>query len=587
MIDILKRTSKKERGIAAISMVFIIVQVWLELKIPDYMSEITTLLQTEGTTTQEIIHPGIWMIGLSLLSFLASIVVGFFAAKIAASLSTRLRDQIYSKIMHFSQSEIQQFSIPSLITRTTNDLTQIQLVVAMGLQVVIKGPITAVWAITKIANKNWQWTLTTAIAVLFLLIMLSTLLLLVQPKFTKVQNLTDKLNSITRENLSGIRVIRAYNAENIQSQKFEQANENLTTVNLFTNRMLAIMNPGMTIISSGLTLAVYWIGAYLIDAAQLDAKLGLFSDMVVFTSYAMQVVLGFMLMTIIFLILPRALVSAKRITEVLETNLSLVWPEQSVLTEKRGEIEFDHVSFGYDKNAVPVIQDISFKAKQGQTIAFIGSTGSGKSTLINLIPRFYDATSGEVKIDGQNVQAYAQDELNNRIGFIPQKPVLFSGTIRSNLDFGTSEGSPLSDDDLKQALTIAQAWDFVEAKSQKLDDPVAQGGSNFSGGQKQRLAIARVIARKPEILIFDDSFSALDYRTDKTLRDALDTHLRQTTKLIVAQRISTIMHADQIIVLDEGQMVGIGTHETLLATNDIYQEIAYSQLSKEELAHGK
>lgn len=588
MIQLIKRTNAKERLLVLASVLFIVGQVWMDLKVPDYMSQITTLLQTPNTAISEILKPGGWMILLSLMSFVFSSIVGLFAAKLAASLTCRLRQEMFGQVMDYSTYEIQQFSIPSLTTRTTNDLTQIQQVVAMGLQVMIKGPITAVWAVLKIAGKNWQWTTTTGVAVLILLIMLSVVLTLVQPRFAKVQQLTDKVNSITRENLTGLRVVRAYNAEDYQEEKFEKANQDLTATNLFAGRVMALLSPGMSLISGGLTLAVYWIGAYMIQQAQGGLKLSLFSDMIVFSSYAMQVVMSFVLMSMIFMILPRATVSARRINEVLTKESSVEFPTEGekIQPEIKGTVEFDHVSFSYPDASEPVIHDISFKADQGDTVAFIGSTGSGKSTILNLIPRFYETTEGNISIDGQPINTYSHVNLNNIVGYIPQKPVLFSGTIHSNLDFGTSSNQPLNEEKMQEALSIAQASEFVNEKEGKLKSPVAQNGSNFSGGQKQRLAISRVIARQPEILLFDDSFSALDYKTDKKLRQVLKEKLADTTKLIVAQRISTIMDADQILVLDEGRIVGQGTHDELLATNSVYQEIAYSQLSKEELVNG-
>lgn len=588
MIQLIKRTNTKERLLVLASVLFIVGQVWMDLKVPDYMSQITTLLQRPGTAINELLKPGSWMILLSLMSFVFSSIVGLFAAKLAASLTCRLRQEMFGQVMDYSTYEIQQFSIPSLTTRTTNDLTQIQQVVAMGLQVMIKGPITAVWAVLKIAGKNWQWTTTTGVAVLILLIMLSVVLTLVQPRFAKVQQLTDKVNSITRENLTGLRVVRAYNAEDYQEEKFEKANQDLTATNLFAGRVMALLSPGMSLISGGLTLAVYWIGAYMIQQAQGGLKLSLFSDMIVFSSYAMQVVMSFVLMSMIFMILPRATVSARRINEVLTKKSSVEFPTEGEKTQSeiKGTVEFDHVSFSYPDASEPVIHDISFKADQGDTVAFIGSTGSGKSTILNLIPRFYETTEGNISIDGQPINTYSHVNLNDIVGYIPQKPILFSGTIQSNLDFGTSSNQPLNEEKMQEALSIAQASEFVNEKEGKLKSPVAQNGSNFSGGQKQRLAIARVIARQPEILLFDDSFSALDYKTDKKLRQVLKEKLADTTKLIVAQRISTIMDADQILVLDEGRIVGQGTHDELLATNSVYQEIAYSQLSKEELVNG-
>ncbi len=586
MFRIFKRSSTGERLLFVLSIIFILVQVNLELKIPSYMAEITTLLQTPGTVTADILKPGFTMIGLSLLSFASAILVGFFAARIAAGLITRLRRELFNRVTNYSTNEIQHFSVPSLVTRTTNDLTQIQMLIAMGLQVIIKGPITAIWAITKISNKSWEWTATTAVAVIFLLFTISILMIFVRPKFAMIQKLTDNLNSVTRESLTGLRVIRAYNAKGYQEEKFEKANEELTAVNLFTGRMMSILNPVMTLVSSGLTLAVYVIGAFLIQNALGADKINLFSDMVVFTAYAMQVVMGFMMMTMIFFILPRAVVSSNRINEVLDLFSSVTFTKEK-MTElpKKGTIEFKNVTFAYPNAAESVLNDITFTANTGETVAFIGSTGSGKSTILKLIPRLFDTTEGEIVINGQNVKNFDHETLNNIIGYIPQKPVLFAGDIRSNMELGTSAATPLDDAAIFEALEIAQAKVFVENEEGQLGAPVAQAGSNFSGGQKQRLAISRVIARQPEILLFDDSFSALDYQTDKKLRGILKERLPQTTKLIVAQRISTIMDANLIIVLDEGRIVGKGTHQELLKDNEVYQEIAYSQLSKEELVN--
>ncbi len=586
MFRIFKRSSTGERLLFVLSIIFILVQVNLELKIPSYMAEITTLLQTPGTVTADILKPGFTMIGLSLLSFASAILVGFFAARIAAGLITRLRRELFNRVTNYSTNEIQHFSVPSLVTRTTNDLTQIQMLIAMGLQVIIKGPITAIWAITKISNKSWEWTATTAVAVIFLLFTISILMIFVRPKFAMIQKLTDNLNSVTRESLTGLRVIRAYNAKGYQEEKFEKANEELTAVNLFTGRMMSILNPVMTLVSSGLTLAVYVIGAFLIQNALGADKINLFSDMVVFTAYAMQVVMGFMMMTMIFFILPRAVVSSNRINEVLDLFSSVTFTKEK-MTElpKKGTVEFKNVMFAYPNAAKSVLNDITFTANTGETVAFIGSTGSGKSTILKLIPRLFDTTEGEIVINGQNVKNFDHETLNNIIGYIPQKPVLFAGDIRSNMELGTSAATPLDDAAIFEALEIAQAKDFVENEEGQLAAPVAQAGSNFSGGQKQRLAISRVIARQPEILLFDDSFSALDYQTDKKLRGILKERLPQTTKLIVAQRISTIMDANLIIVLDEGRIVGKGTHQELLKDNEVYQEIAYSQLSKEELVN--
>lgn len=604
MLKIFKRLTAKEIIMMIIAVLFVCLNVFLDLKIPDYMSDITSLLSTQGTKAKDIFAwnldaPGMRMVLLSLGSFAASVVVGFLAARIAASFSTRLRDDIFYSVLDFSDAEIKKFSIPSLLTRTTNDITQIQLVFTMGLQVITKGPIMAIWAITKIADKNHEWLMVLVVAVAVMILMLIFLLMMVMPKQRMIQKLTDKLNSITRESLTGIRVVRAYNAESYQDGKFAKANDNVTNFNLFINRSMALMSPVMTSISSGMTLAIYWIGAFLIEdiaipkdptkiAGAMQDKVNIFSDMVVYSSYAMQVVIGFMMMIIVFFILPRAVVAAGRINEVLDTKPSVTYPEESkAQPAEKGSVEFDDVSFRYSEHSEAVLEHVSFKAKAGDTVAFIGSTGSGKSTLVNLIPRFYDASEGTIKVDGVDVRDYDHDTLHKIVGYIPQKAVLFSGDIASNMDMGDSNSSPLDDDKMWEALDLAQGKDFVESKEGQLKAKVSQGGQNFSGGQKQRLAIARALARKPEIIIFDDSFSALDYKTDRILRSQLKERTADMTKLIVAQRISTIIDADQILVLDEGKVVGQGTHEELLANNEVYREIAYSQLSKEELENGK
>ena len=590
MLKILAKANKKEKLLALLSVLLIMLQVYLELEIPDYMSEITALLQMPDTVTADIWEPGLIMVGLSLASFASAILVGFFAARIAASLTARIRGEVFDKVMNYSANEINQFSVPSLVTRSTNDLTQIQMLIALGLQVVLRGPIMSIWAIAKISGQNWQWSMTTAVAVGVLLIMISFIMYFAVPRFSKIQTMTDNLNAVTRENLTGLRVIRAYNAEKYQNKKFAKANDDLTNTQLFVNRVMGIMQPGMTLVSSGLTLVVYWSGAYLIaDAAQGTEQINLFSDMVVFSSYAMQVIIGFLLMVMIFMILPRAIVSAKRINEVLDLAPSIAFKADSVETSEQGSVEFKNVTFKYGDDAKPALKDIDFKVNKGETLAIIGSTGSGKSTLIQMIPRLYDVSEGQVLVDGQNVKDFDHESLNNIVGYMPQKPVLFSGTIRSNMNLGESnehlENETLTDEEIWSALDTAQARDFVEGEPDQLDTHVAQGGNNFSGGQKQRLGIARVLARKPEILIFDDSFSALDYQTDKTLRAVLAERMADTTKIIVAQRISTIMDAYEILVLDRGEIVGRGKHQELLAENKVYQEIAYSQLSEEELAN--
>lgn len=589
MFKLFKRLTGKEVGTIVLSVLFTCLTVYLELEVPTYISEITKLLQTQGTTVSDLWSPGLTMIGLSLMAFASSVIVGFFSARVAASFTKRLRGDIFNQVLDYSQTEVKQFSIPSLLTRTTNDITQVQLLITMGLQVVTRGPIMAIWAMTKIVGKSEYWLGAVAIAVLVNVVMILILGTLALPKQSVIQKLTDKLNSVTRESLSGIRVVRAYNAESYQDDKFSVANNEVTRLNLFVNRLMALMNPVMITISSGLSLSIYWIGAYLIQDAQLADRLPIFSDMVVFMSYAMQVVMGFLLMGALFIVLPRTLVSAGRINEVLDLSSSIESPIVTKEADKdsKGQVVFHNVSFRYSKNSKAVIEHISFSAKAGETVAFIGSTGSGKSTLVNLIPRFYDVTEGEILVDGVDVRDYKLETLRSKVGYIPQKAVLFSGDIEGNLEFGNSFESPLNDEAMWKALELAQAKPFVEEKENGLKSTVAQGGNNFSGGQRQRLAIARALARKPEILIFDDSFSALDYKTDRILRNELAEKTKDMTKLIVAQRISTIMDADQILVLDKGQIVGQGTHQELLANNAVYQEIAYSQLSKEELENEK
>ena len=588
MFKLFKRLTSKEIGLILMTVVFICLTVYLELEVPTYMSEITTLLQTPGTTTGDLWVPGLKMLGLSFASLFSLVIAGFVSSRMASSYTTRLREDIFNRVLDYSDSEIKKFSIPSLLTRTTNDITQIQVFIAMGLQVVIRGSIMAIWAMTKVVGKSDAWLIAVLVAVAAIILMTIVLVTLAFPKQSIVQTLTDKLNSVTRESLTGIRVVRAYNAEDYQDAKFGAANDEVTSLNIFINRFMSLFNPIMSGISSGLTLAIYWIGAYLIHSAASADKLGLFSDMVVFMSYGMQVVIGFLLMGALFIVLPRTLVSAGRINKVLALDSSIKEKDQAQTEgQSKGQVTFEDVSFRYAKNSEAVIEHVSFTAKAGETVAFIGSTGSGKSTLVNLIPRFYDVTEGRILIDGVDVRDYELKALRNKVGYIPQKAVLFSGTIASNLDFGESMETPLDEEKMWAALELAQAKSFVEEKEAGLESEVSQGGTNYSGGQRQRLAIARALARKPEILIFDDSFSALDYKTDRILRKELAEQTQHMTKLIVAQRISTIMDADQILVLDNGKVVGQGTHKELLATNEVYQEIAYSQLSKEELENGK
>lgn len=585
MLKIFKYFEKKDWIVVAICLVLVAGQVGLDLTMPDYMSEITRLVQTEGSKMSEIFLAGGKMLLCALGSLVLAVLVGFFAARLAAVFSKRLRHAMFSKVESFSMEEINNFSTDSLITRSTNDITQVQMLIAMGLQVMIKAPIMAVWAVTKIAGKSWQWTATTAAAVMFLVILILIVTLFAMPRFKRIQKLTDNLNREVRENLTGIRVVRAYNAESYQEKKFDKANAALMNNNLVAFRVMAIMNPGMSIIMNGLTLAIYWIGAYLINAAQMMDRVQIFSDMVVFSSYAMQVVMAFMMLMMIFIMLPRASVSAKRINEVLDTKATI---KDGSKTEgkagQEGEIEFRNVSFRYPDAADYVLKNISFKAHKGETVAFIGATGSGKSTLINLIPRFYDATEGEVFVDGVNVKEYSLEALHNKLGVVPQRAVMFSGTVESNVAFGDNGREGFTIEDVKKAVAIAQGTEFVEKMEDQYRGSIAQGGTNVSGGQRQRLAIARAVCRKPEIYIFDDSFSALDYKTDRVLREALRKETKDTTSLIVAQRIGTIKNADRIIVLEDGEAVGIGTHEELMKNCEVYQQIALSQLSKEELA---
>ena len=557
MLKLLKHLKSREWVMVGLSAVFMIAQVWLELKIPDYMSRVTELVQTPGSAMGDVWLEGGKMLLCALGSVATSVIIGYFAAKVASRFTHRLRAEIFDKVEAFSMEEINGFSTDSLITRSTNDITQIQMLVAMGLQVMIKAPVMAVWAVLKIAGKSWQWSALTGGAVLFLVLMILFLMLYALPRFKRIQGLTDNLN---------------------------RANSELTRTTLEAHQAMNVMNPGMRIIMNGLTLGIYWIGAYLIDTAAGPDKIPLFSDMVVFTSYAMQVVMSFMMLMMIFIMLPRALVSARRIREVLDTSPKILDGTRTDSPEGRtGEVEFRGVSFKYPDAEEYVLENISFKAKKGETVAFIGSTGSGKSTLVNLVPRFYDAAEGQVLVDGVDVREYTQEALHNKLGYVSQKAVMFSGTVSSNVAYGSSGREEPDEEDIRSAVRIAQGSDFVEKMEDGYQSAIAQGGTNVSGGQKQRLSIARAVCRKPEIYIFDDSFSALDYKTDRSLRAALKRETAGVTSLIVAQRIGTIKDADQIIVLDEGRMVGSGKHEELMESCEVYREIAYSQLSKEEL----
>lgn len=586
MLRIFKNFRKQEVVLALFSVVFVVAQVWLELKLPDYMREITSLITTQDSVMHDILIAGGKMSLCAFGSLLVTVLVAVCASRIASNFSAIVRGKLFDKVQSFSMEEIGRFSTASLITRSTNDVTQVQMLIVMGLSIMMRAPIMAVMAILKIVDKSWQWTLSTGVAVIVLLIVVIICVSLCMPKFKRLQSLTDDINQVTRENLTGLNVVRAYNAEGYQEEKFEKVNKDLTETHWFTSKTMAFMMPTIMLIMNGLSLAIYWIGAVLInDAQDLQGKFSLFSDMVVFSSYAMQVVMSFMMLVMIFIMLPRASVAAKRILEVLDTEPSIEDGTRDTFpVMKDGEVEFKDVSFKYPDAEEYVLEHISFSAKKGETIAFIGATGCGKSTAINLIPRFYDVTDGEVLVDGVNVKEYTQEALHNKIGYVSQKAILFSGTIAENVAYGENGKAPATQDDIVMAVKVAQASEFVEKKDQGYDGYVAQGGSNFSGGQKQRLSIARAIARQPEILIFDDSFSALDYKTDRILREALRKECKNATKIIVAQRIGTIRDADKIIVLDDGQIAGMGTHDELMKNCEVYQEIAYSQLSKEELA---
>ena len=584
MIKLLKNLKINQWIMILLAFILIVGQVWFELKMPDYMSEITTLVQTEGSQMSEIIKNGAYMLGCALGSLILAVITGYITASVAAEFSKNIRKNLFVKVEKLAMSEIKQFSTSSLITRSTNDITQIQMIVAMGIQLLIKAPITAIWAISKILNKSWQWSAITAVAVCVLLGVIGILIAIVMPKFKKVQKLIDKVNEVIRENLTGIRVVRAFNAEKYQEDKFETINTKLTNQQLFNQKTFSIMQPTMYIVMYFLTLSIYFVGAYLIKDASMVNKIPLFGDMVVFSSYAMQVIMSFLMLAMIFMMLPRAQVSANRINEVLDTKITIKDGKiNEDISKEKGTVEFKNVSFKYPDADEYVLENISFKANMGETVAFIGSTGSGKSTLINLVPRFYDVTEGEILVDGINVKEYTQEILHNKIGYVSQKAVMFNDTVNNNITYGNNGKGQITDKKIKEAVEVAQAKDFVENMDEKYETMISQGGTNVSGGQKQRLSIARAIARDPEIYIFDDSFSALDYKTDAILRKELKKYTSDATSLIVAQRIGTIMNADKIIVLDEGKVVGEGTHKELLKNCEVYKQIALSQLSKEEL----
>ncbi len=583
MFKLFKNFTKKDYLLIFISFIFILVQVWLDLKLPDYMSEITKLVQTEGSKMSAILENGGYMLLCAFGSLLSAVLVGYISSNVSASFSKTIRKKLFDKVENLGIAEVKNFSTSSLITRTTNDITQIQMFISMGLQLLIKAPVTAIWAVTKILNKNITWSAVTAVAVIILLVTILTLMLIVMPRFKKVQKLTDKLNGVTRENLTGIRVVRAFNAEKYQEDKFAQVNDELTNTQLFNQKAFSVMQPIMYLVMYFLTLSIYFIGADLISKSLMADKLGLFSDMVVFSSYSMQVIMSFLMLAMIFMMLPRASVSAKRINEVLDTELSIKDGNFTGVTKETGTVEFKNVSFKYPDAEEYLLENISFKANKGETVAFIGSTGSGKSSLINLIPRFYDATDGEVLVDGVNVKEYKQESLRNKLSYVPQKATLFHGTVSSNVSFGDNGREEITAKKIEEAIKVAQAEEFVTKMDKTYNADIAQGGTNVSGGQKQRLSIARAVARDPEIYIFDDSFSALDYKTDYVLRKELKNYTKDATSLIVAQRIGTIMNADKILVLDNGHCVGMGTHKELLKNCEVYKQIALSQLSKEEL----
>ena len=583
MFKLLRRLRKLDYLFMLLAVLFIAGQVGLELKMPEYMSEITRLVKTEGSEMSEIIRNGAIMLLCAFGSLVSTIIAGWFVSQVGADFSYIIRKQVFDKVEEMGVNEIKRFSTSSLITRTTNDITQTRMVITMGANMLVRAPLSAIWAIVKISGKSWEWSTTTGIAVVILLAVVITTMMIVIPRFKIIQKLTDRLNGVTRENLTGIRVVRAFNAEKYQEHKFDRSNTELAHTTRFVDRVMSVMSPTMYLVMNGVTLGIYCVGAYLIANSAMSDRLTLFSDMVVFSSYAIHVIMSFLMVAIIFLTIPRAQVSAGRINEVLETPITIKDGNFDDDTAEKGTVEFRNVSFKYPDAEEYLLKNISFKAERGQTVAFIGSTGSGKSTLINLVPRFYDVTDGEVFVDGVNVKDYTQKALRRKLGYIPQKAVIFSGTVASNIAYGDSGNGKPSEKKIQQAAKVAQAKNFVEKLDKQYNAHIAQSGTNISGGQKQRLAIARAVARDPEIYIFDDSFSALDYKTDAALRQALKDYTKDATSLIVAQRIGTIMHADQIIVLDKGECVGHGTHKELMKDCEVYKEIALSQLTKEEL----
>lgn len=581
MIKLLRQLDLKERMMVLAGVLFVIAQVWLELKMPEYMSEITVLIETPGSEISEILKNGGFMLACAVGSMIATAATGYFAAVVSASLSLKLRSKLFRKVMGFFEEEMAHFSTPSLITRTTNDITQVQMLVAMGLQIITKTPIMLVWGIIKIMGKEWQWSVATAAAVMLIIIVIMIAVFLALPKFKIIQKLTDDLNRVTRENLTGIRVIRAYNAEKFQQEKFDKANAALTNNNLFANRITALLMPTMTFIMSAISLVIYWIGAYLLNSAERMEQLTIFSDMVVFSQYAIQVIMAFAMLTVMIVMLPRVMVSVYRINEVLDMPVKIKDGKKTAQdSTEKGKIEFRNVSFAYPGGGADTLHDISFTVNSGETLAIIGATGSGKSTLVNLIPRFYDTGSGEILVDGVNVRDYKISALRDKIGYVSQKAVLYAGSVASNIALGQDS---VSDERLETAANVSQSTEFIGKMEGAFHADVAQGGSNLSDGQRQRLSIARAIYKNPEIYIFDDSFSALDFKTDRVLRGELSRAAKDATKIIVAQRIGTIRRADRIIVLEDGQIAGNGTHSELMKNCSAYREIAFSQLSEEEL----
>lgn len=583
MFKLLKNLNKKDYIFMALAVLFIAGQVGLELKMPEYMSAITKLVQTEGSEMGEIIKNGGLMMLCALGSLISTIIAGYFVSHIGADFSFITRKKIFDKVEQLGMNEIKKFSTASLITRTTNDITQARMVITMGANMLVRAPLSAIWAIAKIHGKSWEWSTATAVAVVILLATVITIMMIVIPRFKTIQKLTDKLNGVSRENLTGIRVVHAFNAEKYQEHKFDRSNTELADTTRFVDRVLSVLSPMMYLVMNGITLVIYFIGAYIIDNSIMADKLNIFSDMVVFSSYAMHVIFSFLMVAAVFMIIPRAQVSADRINEVLDEKITIKDGNFDEETAETGTVEFRNVSFKYPDAEEYLLKNISFKAERGETVAFIGSTGSGKSTLINLVPRFYDATDGAIFIDGVNVKDYKQKALHRKLGYVPQKAVIFNGTVASNIAYGDNGKEKPSERHIQKAAQVAQAKHFIEKLEKQYNSPIAQSGTNISGGQKQRLAIARAIARDPEIYIFDDSFSALDYKTDAALRQALRDYTKDATSLIVAQRIGTIMHADKILVLDKGECVGMGTHKELMKNCEVYKEIALSQLTKEEL----